>query len=142
MKVNNLLDKLKNNELKTGTIIEVFKDNLHVFNMMYNGIDLLYDYDVCGTEWLYNTRYDFFKQKRITLLDDIERKYLRKVIEPYNVLQIRKLTAKDYRYQCISITIRHEENDSYTIVLPPFKRNSMYKNMEVGRFYTLAELEL
>ena len=108
--------------------------------MQYNGIDLLYDYDTYGNEWIYNPRYDIFIEKSYKILDETEKRYLKKITQPFEVLKISKITAIDKHYQCISIIVRLGKNDSYTWVLPPFKADTMYKNMEVGRYYTFDEL--
>lgn len=71
------------------------------------------------------------------ILDDKEKEYLKKVIEPFRN-RIKWITK-----QCISRGeyIRIELEDDYTS-LPMFEKGTMYKNMEVNKEYTLEELGL
>ena len=74
------------------------------------------------------------------VLDDVEKEYLSYVIKPF-----RKRIKYVYKYSC-------ENGDSERIVVitkdcdyldfPKFKKGSMYKNMKVGKEYSLEELGL
>ena len=77
-----------------------------------------------------------------SILNKREKKYLKTVIKPFRD-KVKYIVKIDWynsgeKKEFIAIQI---ENDS-TINLPFFKKNEMYKNMEVGRKYTLKELEL
>lgn len=72
------------------------------------------------------------------ILDDVEKKYLLNIIKPFKdkvgYICKNRFSVKEF----ISITIA---NDSQ-IQLPNFKKNTMYKGMEVNKKYTLKELGL
>ena len=76
------------------------------------------------------------------ILDDIERRYLSNVIKPFRdmVTSVIKYENSIYEY----IAIRYRGIDEYigTVRLPYFKKDTMYKGMELGRNYTLEELGL
>lgn len=82
------------------------------------------------------------------ILDRKEKQYLQNVIKPFRdrVKSIAK--QKIYsKYEYISICFSVPLDSSYYcstnyIYLPYFKQGTMYKNMEVGREYTLEELGL
>ena len=73
------------------------------------------------------------------ILDDKEKEYLSSVIKPYRnkiryIIKIRCFNDEK-EFICIDLC-----NDSCT--LPSFKKDTMYKNMEVNKEYTLKELGL
>ncbi len=73
------------------------------------------------------------------ILDEVERKYLSGVIRPFrdNIKSIKKYgfpTGREY------IHIETKDNDMMDMF--PFKPNTMYKGMKLGKEYTLKELEL
>ena len=74
------------------------------------------------------------------ILDEEEKRYLSAVIKPFKakIISITKfgLVCGDDEYIFIKL-INGEE-----IRLPRFKENTMYKEMEVGKHYTLEELGL
>lgn len=75
------------------------------------------------------------------ILDKVEREYLSKVCEPYNVVGISKYFDDDVKSEFIDITIlRFDGNEIDHIVLPEFKANSMYKGMEPSKDYDAKEL--
>ena len=79
---------------------------------------------------------EIVKEKK-EILDKVEKEYLSAVIKPFKekvtVIDIRKFSAgKCYLY--IDII----GNDGFG--LPNFKRGTKYKNMAIGRKYTLQEL--
>ena len=83
------------------------------------------------------TQYEtVFERKEI--LDKAEKEYLSYVIRPFRniVRDITKVSTQGKHYISID-TI----NDS-SIDFPVFEIGAMYKNMEVGRLYSLEELEL
>ena len=92
-------------------------------------------------EILYNLR---DKKAKLTLevegpiLDEVERKYLSGVIRPFRdrVNYIRKLGGSLTQY--ISISLK----DDFPLFFPNFKKNTMYKDMELNKEYTLEELGL
>lgn len=74
-----------------------------------------------------------------SILNDSEREYLSAVIKPFrkNVMDVIKLQCSDER-QCIRIRICVRDYAE----LPLFNNNTMYKGMEVGKYYTPEELGL
>lgn len=81
------------------------------------------------------------------ILDKQEKEYLRNVIKPFRdkVEYIAKLNETNgYDYISIGVSFRVGISNFNTehIWLPYFERGTMYKNMEVGRKYTLEELGL
>lgn len=75
------------------------------------------------------------------ILNETEKKYLSEVIRPYNInyicKKIEKIT-KDYEF--IVIDIKGELMNGEQIMLPYFKKNTMYIGMEIDKEYTLKEL--
>ena len=73
------------------------------------------------------------------ILDEVEREYLSAVCKPYEVEYILKAgTINNKVWLSVgvsSITIGIEE-----FKLPLFEKNTMYKGMEVGKYYTPQEL--
>lgn len=90
---------------------------------------------------------DWWEEVKEDILDDKEKEYLSAVIKPFRdkVTHIAK-TEDDIEWSyAIMIRVDSEfiDDDYYEFFLPPFKRtSSMYKNMEVGKEYTLKELGL
>lgn len=77
--------------------------------------------------------------KREEILDEVEKRYLSNVIRPFRdrVSGITKIldSSKD---EYISIHICNECDLDF----PNFKANTLYKGMEINKFYTLEELGL
>ena len=85
----------------------------------------------------------------IDILDKVEKEYLRNVIKPFknNIQYIIKQTGPDHSdTEYITTFINSITNtdwlDQEYIVVPFFKKGAMYKNMEIGKKYTLEELGL
>lgn len=70
------------------------------------------------------------------ILDAKEKEYLRNVIRPFRYRV--KYIMKDFGCNTEYIHIRLVDDD--LINLPYFKQNTMYKNMELDKKYTLEEL--
>lgn len=119
------------------------KDNKPISCIKIKCIDCEQNVPGCGcsmkklTEWA-NSEY------KEPILDESEKKYLKAVIKPFkkHVKTIMKAKQVATLY---AITIDIEEKYNYETFLqfPPFEKSSgMYKNMELGKRYTLEELEL
>ena len=81
--------------------------------------------------------------KKVEILDDIEKEYLRAVIKPFRdrVKNIEK--AEDcIRNEFITLNIKSINGFDERIALPYFKRGTMYKNMITDKKYSLEELGL
>lgn len=78
------------------------------------------------------------------ILDDVEKEYLSAVIKPFrkHIINIRK--TEYYKYEFIEIVIyRTDEGASCEVFsFPYFKKDKMYKGMEISKEYTLEELGL
>lgn len=78
------------------------------------------------------------------ILDKKEKEYLSNVIKPFKhkVKGIRKGKICDnedeQEKEYITIYIKND----FSVNLPNFKKNTMYKNMEINKAYTLVELGL
>ena len=90
---------------------------------------------------------DWWEEYKEPVLDEEEKKYLIAVIKPFKdrVVYIRKVKVAECN-QFISIKVKrydYDEEDSYEYIdLPYFREDTMYKNMEAGKEYTLEELGL
>lgn len=78
------------------------------------------------------------------ILDEAEKRYLSAVIRPFRnrvkyICKIWYLGVSSSEYQRIYIAL---SDDSHDIDLPLFKKETMYKGMELGKKYTLEELGL
>lgn len=85
----------------------------------------------------------------INTLDKVEKEYLKHILRPFKnrVRYIIKENWPDLSdTETISIAINSIENSSCIsteyIAFPFFKQGTMYKNMEIGKKYTLEELGL
>lgn len=84
------------------------------------------------------TKYETIYKREEPILDDIEKEYLSIVIRPFRekvkyIVKRNTLIEKEY------IAINFKDNSG---CLPDFKKNTMYKNMELNKYYTLEELGL
>lgn len=79
-------------------------------------------------------------ENKIEVLDEVEKRYLKGVIRPFrdSVSVIRRLYSptKDKDY------IQIQYKDDRATNLPYFKKDTMYREMEINRIYTLEELGL
>ena len=88
----------------------------------------------------YTTVYEAKKE----ILDEAEKRYLRGVVRPYkDVKSIQKYIFFDKKLAKIQIFVLDIRGTGcWSIDLPPFKKDTMYKNMEDNKDYTLEELGL
>ncbi len=117
-----------------------YKDNEKLVESIFMLEDrYLYGKPILSDEFL-NTEVDI-PQKHI--LDKQEHDYLRAVCKPYKVKYIRK-SGMVGGNQFIQIVVKSRVYCALTASwsLPFFKSNSMYKNMEVDKEYTIEDLEL
>ena len=73
------------------------------------------------------------------ILDDVEKSYLSAVIKPFRK-DVRSITKQknDEGYEWLRIIVE----DNKPLVLPGFKKGTMYKGMHAYKEYTLKELGL
>ena len=86
--------------------------------------------------------YQISKEKTNSVLDPAEKKYLSAVIKPFRskVYAIVKYDCGD-DYYYIQIMVKQHVYFEY-IDLPEFKKETMYKGMELKKEYTVDQLEL
>lgn len=91
-------------------------------------------------EPVYSTVYEHKPE----ILDEAEKRYLKQVIRPYkDVKSIQKYIFSNKRLAKIQIWVPDIRGTGcWSIDLPPFKKDTMYKNMEDNKSYTLEELGL
>ena len=79
------------------------------------------------------------------ILTKEEKEYLSAVIKPFRnkVKNIIKFSCAMNSHSYIEIVYDDDTwGKDMAIVMPPFKKDTMYKNMELGKKYTLKELGL
>lgn len=105
---------------------------------LVNFTDRYYGKIIKIEEPAYRTVYE----AKVEILDDVEKRYLRGVIRPYldKIKSIEKFIFSTGRAK-ITITVKNDDSYWY-IDLPPFKRDTMYKNMKDDKKYSLEELGL
>ena len=83
-------------------------------------------------------------ETKVDILDEAEKRYLKQVIRPYkDVKSIQKYIFFDKKLAKIQIFVLDIRGTGcWAIDLPPFKKDTMYKNMEDNKDYTLEELGL
>ena len=76
------------------------------------------------------------------ILDDVEKKYLSAVIKPFRdrIISIRKYKYNQDEYIGIYVKYYAETDESEMFTLPLFKEGTIYKGMELKKYYTLKEL--
>lgn len=143
-----LIEMIKNKELELGSFIDVyFRDpllgTLKRGTMRYNGVELLgldeYDSDI-----LTSNSYSFGIRSQ-EILDKVEKRYLRNIINPFRrqTASISKIRIENTKYECIIIETRYRKDGfSLATMLPYFKADTMYKNMELNKKYSLDKLEI
>lgn len=94
------------------------------------------EYDVIKVER--PVRYETVFERKEDILDEAEKRYLRDVIRPFRS-KVKTISKQKEDYQAEYIQISLENTAGY---LPDFKTNTMYKNMETNKEYTLKELGL
>ncbi len=79
------------------------------------------------------------------ILDEKEKEYLSIIIKPFKerVNYIEKMSIFNNEFIIINVkNYKSEINNNDNLILPEFKRSTMYKNMELRKQYTLKELNL
>lgn len=110
-----------------------------------NGIEICVSVDF---DFMTKNEWEIYEEP---VLDEVEKKYLSYVLRPFRdriryVVKLHTLgDERDDLYslkngEYLSITYGDCYYDFFT--LPPFPKDSMYKNMETGKEYSLKELGL
>lgn len=113
------------------------------------------DYDILLNNKCIGTVKDSYSNRAITtwldmehvepILDDAEKRYMSAVVRPFrnDVLFIMKYEECFSSRAYIAIWYRDKINGEVNYcTLPKFEKDTMYKNMEVSKHYTLEELGL
>lgn len=89
-------------------------------------------------------KYETIYEPSKPILTKEEKEYLEAVISPFRdrVLFISKHTFLNRAYEWVKIKLKDEELDIEDFDLPYFKKDIMYKGMELNEEYTLDELGL
>lgn len=77
-----------------------------------------------------------------TILDQAEKEYLSAIIKPFRDMVTSVIKNESSIYEYIAIRYRGLEEYIGTVRLPSFKKDTMYKGMEIGKAYSLNELGL
>ena len=127
-------------KIDTKTIIEYEYRFTEKGLMRYHKIYEEWEYAIYDTFLhLLDGKYEVVKIPE-SILTEQEKLSLSTVIKPYRkkVKYICKLTYYDYDKEYLYISL----NNGATTHLPDFDTNTMYKGMELGRYYSLEELGL
>lgn len=84
-------------------------------------------------------KYETIYKREEPILDDKEKEYLGNVIRPFRN-EVTYIVKKIYTHREKEYIAINLKND--TSYLPNFKKDTMYKNMELQKKYTLEELGL
>ena len=79
------------------------------------------------------------------ILDEAEKEYLRSVIKPFrNRIRCICLDPRSFDYYQIRIVLTPISQERYTevLIMPTFKKDTMYKRMKFFKEYSLEELGL
>ena len=119
------------------------------YKITYSGLERKYYYE--GAAWgssalledIITGRYEVVKINPLSILDEVEKKYISAIIKPFKdqVISIAKRSANYGEFIDIMID-EGDIGDCGNIYLPYFKPGTMYKGMKVNREYTLEQLEL
>lgn len=84
-------------------------------------------------------KYKTIYKREEPILDDKEKEYLSAVIKPYKVSGIKKRQVDNEEHIYIYVIGKYYTD---VIILPYFKKGTMYKGMKLNKEYTLEELGL
>ena len=115
---------------------ENYFENVHKCREIANLYNLKDNYsDLCKIIKIEEPEYKTVYEAKLEILDEVEKRYLRGVIRPFEVRFIKKVGLTNAEYIYIELKSDH-------ISLPNFSSNTMYKGMEIDKKYTLEELGL
>lgn len=86
---------------------------------------------------------DGYVVEKKEILDKVEKEYLENFLRPFkeDVKEITKI-KRAFSFQNEMLHIGLKDIGAYDIILPEFKKGTMYKGMELHKAYTLQELGL
>ena len=126
--------------LKNGQVVFVDKSSTYGFDSIDKQLRFFND-NASIVKVERPVKYETVFERKEEILDKTEKEYLANVIRPFRhkIKTIEKTTQIGDSSLCY-LNILLENNDMAN--LPNFKKNSMYKGMEVNKEYTLKELGL
>lgn len=131
------MEKLEGIVLKKGDKVTFFDGSVVYSNEKCSPNKYFFDNEIIKIERpvKYETIYEAPKQ----ILDKEEKAYLENFLRPFksNIIYIEKYISLSKNYY-----IKIYFNDFDNIQLPDFKKDTMYKGMELNKEYTLDELGL
>lgn len=126
--------------LKNGQVVFVDKTSNYGFSSIDEQLRYFND-DVSIVKVERPAQYETVFERKEEILDETEKRYLASVIKPFkNKIETIEKTIKIGDSSLCYLNMLLKNNDMAN--LPDFKKNSMYKGMEVNRKYTLKELGL
>lgn len=115
-----------------------------IYKFVDNGLlmkhipDMMWHYDNSMLRCLLSGEYEIVKKP---ILDDAEKKYLSNVIKPFrNKIEYIAKYNDDREY--ISITYKDLNGGTFSMAFPSYDDGTMYKGMELGKQYSVEDLEL
>lgn len=126
--------------LKNGQVVFVDKSSTYGFDSIDEQLRFFND-NASIVKVERPVKYETVFERKEEILDKTEKEYLANVIRPFRhkIKTIEKTTKIGDSSLCY-LKILLENNDMAN--LPNFKKNSMYKGMELNKKYTLKELGL
>ena len=126
--------------LKNGQVLFVDKSSTYGFDSIDEQLRFFND-NVSIVKVERPVKYETVFERKDEILDKTEKEYLANVIRPFRhkIKTIEKITQIGDSSLCY-LKILLENKDMAN--LPNFKKNSMYKGMELNKEYTLKELGL
>lgn len=161
-KMLELVEEITLKDLKLGDILTVRDGRKYIKINMKRAVDILdgcswinlnfYKNDLiekCNNEELDIMKVEragvvIFERKK-EILDKQEKEYLRNLIRPFRDRVINIIKENDNNGEAfITITVKrfNDKDRKEAIMLPYFKKHTMYKGMELDKSYTLEELGL
>ena len=131
------------------TNLEFYKEEINKAlrnHDMYPSICTVYKthYETDGNHVTEMTLLDWLCEE-YQILDKEEKEYLSAVIRPFRkrVISLTKSSGIEIKYEKLELVVELPNKSSKTCVrLPYFKKDTMYKGMELDKQYTLEELGL
>ena len=133
------LEKIQDKQLVKTALNRIENDDYRFFIRDFEGLNTGNYGKIIKIE---EPEYTKVYEAKVEILDDVEKRYLRGVIRPYldRIESIEKYIFSTGKARII-ITVK-DDNDYWHINLPPFEKDTMYKNMKDDKKYTLEELGL
>lgn len=118
------------------------KDDDVSFDIVKVWDNTLSSQDYCNRALFQAAHNQFPSWQETMILDDIEKEYLENVLKPFknkitSIGVFQSLFGANFAFLEVNFISKYEH-----LVFPHFYKGAMYKGMEIGKRYTLNELEL